>query len=104
MIKNTTLTNKLALIVIPVVLGLSLMLLVLFLSIIKSNHNENTARVLTAQVTSAVNKLDSLYERATSNAKMIYTQRELGLIFDDHKVLEKDSIVALKNRFSDQKS
>ena len=55
MIKNTTLTNKLALIVIPVVLGLSLMLLVLFLSIIKSNHNENTARVLTAQVTSAVN-------------------------------------------------
>lgn len=103
MIKNTTLTNKLALIVIPVVLGLSLMLLVLFLSIIKSNHNENTARVLTAQVTSAVNKLDSLYERATSNAKMIYTQRELGLIFDDHKVLEKDSIVALKNRFSDLK-
>ena len=34
---------------------------------------------------------------------MIYTQRELGLIFDDHKVLEKDSIVALKNRFSDLK-
>lgn len=89
MIKNTTLTNKLAFIVIPVVLGLSLMLLVLFLSIIKSNHNENTARVLTTQVNSAVNKLDGLYERATSNAKMIYTQRELGLILMTIKCLRK---------------
>lgn len=101
MFRNANISQRLAVTIVPAVLALALCLVAMFLSLMQANDESQIRQMLSARSEIALRHFNYTYEKAMSNAAMIFSHHDMAAIYDDGQALKESKITMLRNRFSD---